>query len=111
MKKLLAAVVLGIMIVTGCAPLSTPALDNAEYAAEHFPGTTIGHLWEGQMIYEKKCNNCHFLKDPEEMTLRQWDRVFDREARRARLDSAEAALVYRYVASMSVDAHNEMVTK
>ncbi|MBS1948093.1 MAG: hypothetical protein JST47_10030 [Bacteroidetes bacterium] len=101
MKKHLA--VASILFLSACASakLIAPGQADADRGAQKFPGYTMNDLNEGKGIYEAHCNKCHKYKAPQTRDEAKWDKVIPVMARKAKLDTAQEALVLKYVVTMS----------
>ena len=81
------------------APKSSlaPVESDVAIANAHWPGTTMDNLNQGYSIYDDKCTDCHRTKKPDSFTVDEWNSVMPKMGRKAKLDTTQYKLVYRYI--------------
>ena len=88
--------------LAGCAgQIPHASLAQTELAARQWPDVTTQSLERGREIYIQKCSGCHLLRIPSRYTSRQWPKVLDTMAARAKLTRAQKHAVFEYVMSVS----------
>jgi len=86
------------LVLAGCAPaLPQPQPADARAAQVAFPGTTEADLERGRTAYVRRCAACHILHRPNELPAARWPAVVVEMTERAKLSSAEAADITRYL--------------
>jgi|GEM_PF-560417 hypothetical protein len=74
-----------------------PQQTDVTFAQAHWQGTTYAQLQQGYSIYSTKCNDCHDMKNIQDYSLTEWPGWMQKMGRKAKLDSTQYNLVYRYV--------------
>ncbi|HKA91116.1 MAG TPA: hypothetical protein VKE22_25815 [Haliangiales bacterium] len=86
-----------------CAGATLPVATeiDATRAAERFPGTTAADLAHGRKLYQGRCGACHRPVQPAKVPSAEWPGHVHEMQQRAHLSDEEAALVERYLVTMS----------
>jgi mono/diheme cytochrome c family protein len=90
-------------LAAGCAravpPPATP--NDATWAANAWPGTTLADLEHGRQLYGARCAGCHLPVEPASIAASAWPGHVAEMTTRAHLGPTEAALVTRYLVALS----------
>lgn len=60
-------------------------------------------LDKGKKVFEKRCNQCHALKEPVNYEQQKWVQILERMAPKAQLDDTQRAEVLAYVQHYAKD--------
>jgi mono/diheme cytochrome c family protein len=96
--------VLGLSgIVAACAGVKLPVATerDATRARDRYPGVTAMELAHGRQLYQGRCGSCHRPLEPTAVPTARWPEHVRKMTPRARLSDDEAALVEKYVVTMS----------
>ncbi len=95
-------VMAGVMIAA-CAATTLPVATetDATRARDRFPGVTAMDLAHGRKLYQGRCGACHRPVQPAAVPPAEWPGRVHEMQQRAHLSEAEAALVERYLVTMS----------
>jgi cytochrome c1 len=52
---------------------------------------------QGKLIYEKKCQRCHGLKDINDYSLQQWDVILPKMSKKSMIGKKKRNKVYSYI--------------
>ena len=74
-----------------------PIESDVAIANAHWQGTTLDNLTQGYSIYSDKCSDCHGTKKPDSYTVDEWNSILPKMGRKAKLDSTQYKLVFRYI--------------
>jgi cytochrome c5 len=100
------AVAIGIALLSACgAGVARPDPNDARWASERWPGTTVADLSRGQDIFVARCSSCHALPPPGKKTPDEWAGVLDEMGAKAKLSATDQDLVLRYLSAASRREH------
>ena len=87
------------MFLTQCAKKSIPAssASPAEEVSEMKKKYNATQIAESKIIFEKHCGECHSLHNPEEFTVKQWDKILPKMSRKSKLTEEQAGLLRAWV--------------
>jgi mono/diheme cytochrome c family protein len=92
--------------LAGCAAaVSRPDPNDARWASERWPGTSVADLSRGQDLFLSRCSSCHALPQPDGKTPDEWASVLGEMGAKAKLSSGDQELVLRYLSAASERAH------
>jgi hypothetical protein len=74
-----------------------PQQTDVTIAQAHWQGVNLPQLQQGYNIYATKCTDCHDMKRIQDYSLTEWPDLMEKMGRKAKLDSTQYNLVYRYV--------------
>jgi len=106
MRKGNARFALGILVATALAAACSAALDHptpqdAQWASNQWPGTTVEDLAHGRALYVDRCSGCHNLHLPAEHSPEEWKGYVAYMVADAKLSAEEQAQIVRYLAAAS----------
>src|SRR5258706_10486527 len=88
----------GLSLLSGCsAGVARPDPNDARWASERWPGTTVADLSRGQDIFVARCSSCHALPRPDGKTPDEWAGVLDEMGAKAKLSAGDHDLVLHYL--------------
>jgi mono/diheme cytochrome c family protein len=91
-----------VAVVLACsAALDHPTPQDAEWAQQEWPGTTVEELAHGRALYVDKCSGCHNLHLPAEHTPEEWKGYVAYMTADAKITPDEAKEIARYLAAVS----------
>ena len=105
MKKTATLLIMGcmVMLLTQCAKKSTPSKSTTSTAATPEDEVaaikknyTPGQITAGKLVFEKSCSSCHELRQPQEFTVKMWDKILPKMCHKAELTTDEAGIVRAY---------------
>ncbi len=100
MKRL--PVLILILFLVACATqLKIPLNSDAERGTTRWAGYDSLKLAAGFSVYKNSCGRCHTLHLPGEFSEEQWNKIIPKMAWKAKLDSTQTDLVYKYVLVMA----------
>lgn len=92
-----------LVVFASCArptmPVASPG--DVERATERWPDVTSAKLEEGRTLYVARCSGCHQPVAPTSIPTHEWAGHITEMRERANLTDDEAALIERYVVTMS----------
>lgn len=93
----------GLAGLAACAGVALPVATDvdATRARDRYPDVTAMDLAHGRQLYQGRCGACHRPVTPSAVPSDEWPRHVRKMTPRARLSDAEAALVERYLVTMS----------
>jgi mono/diheme cytochrome c family protein len=106
MRKREARFALGMLVAAAMAAACSAALDHptpqdAQWASNEWPGTTVEDLAHGRALYVDKCSGCHNLHLPAEHAPGEWKGFVAYMVAEAKLTPEEQAEIVRYLAAAS----------
>ena len=101
-SRILLAVALVAMSVSGCYPKTAPApttitQGSVTWAAQKFPGATESSLAAGRETFLAKCNGCHGYPDLMATSDEAWPAIVERMGSKSDLDAEKTKGVLHYV--------------
>jgi len=97
---------LGVGLLSACAAgVARPDPNDARWASERWPGTTVADLSRGQDIFVARCSSCHALPRPGNKSPDEWAGVLDEMGAKAKLSTTDQDLVLRYLSTASEREH------
>lgn len=101
---------LGILAAASLAAACSAALDHptpqdAQWASNEWPGTTVEDLAHGRALYVDKCSGCHNLHLPAEHTPEEWKAFVAYMVADAKITPEEQAAIVRYLSAASARNH------
>lgn len=80
MKTLILLV--SLFLIVGCYSYQAvaPVQADVDRMAATYPNLDLEELKQGQMLYEKHCNNCHGYKNPAKKDAEGWGKTVPRMA-------------------------------
>ncbi len=93
----------GVAAIAACAARALPRVmpPDVDRAQLTWPGTTAADLDHGRSLYLARCSSCHQPVLPDEVPAIEWPGHVDEMKERSALNDQEAALVTRYLVTMS----------
>jgi hypothetical protein len=88
------------ILAMACATLALPDPDDANWAAQRWPGTQLADLEHGRHLYLNYCDGCHDLVLPNQRTVEQWPDDLRRMQKHVRIPEADASFVERFILSV-----------
>ncbi|HEX2963199.1 MAG TPA: hypothetical protein VHO43_15480 [Ignavibacteriales bacterium] len=92
---------LGLFIASCASSLPEPSVQQVQWASARWPGIGAGELSESRQMYIEKCSGCHSLKVPSDYTEEEWEPVFKKMSRKAKLTDAENEKIWKYISTMA----------
>ncbi|MEO6884487.1 MAG: cytochrome c [Bacteroidia bacterium] len=77
-----------------------PTADDLQRGQIQYSDLTSDDLQQGYHTYTAKCGECHKLKIPNKFTVDQWNDIFPKMAKKAKLSDQEYKETQRYVMIM-----------
>jgi hypothetical protein len=74
------------------APAEGPVTDAGQRL-----GFSSDSIARGHDVYAARCQRCHSLEPPQDRTVKEWEHILPRMARKARIDEAEMGDVRAYI--------------
>jgi hypothetical protein len=90
---------IGVLLLAGCATLPRPTLADATAA-----GVTLAELERGHDATIERCSSCHLTPSPRDHTPAEWPALVDRMATNAHLSGNERDDIVRYL--ITVRSHS-----
>ncbi len=101
----LISLALAAAFALGCAAaLDHPTEQDAEWASNRWPQTTLADLRHGRALYVDKCAGCHNLHRAEEYAPEEWQGYVAYMAADAKLTTDEQVAIVRFLTAASARA-------
>ena len=106
MRRLI-AILLSVSSMAGfaacAAGLPSPTNQDASWAAERWPGTTLAELEAGRTLYVENCAGCHALKAPDAVPPGQWREEISEMRTKRGVDTSDedAELMARFLETLA----------
>jgi hypothetical protein len=101
MRLLVPSFLLTSFVACAATQVPVPTPQQAESAAQRWPGTTSEDLVAGRTLYVDRCSGCHTLPLPDSKSAEAWPKVIDEMADRSKLTKDERTRVLRYLVTVS----------
>ncbi len=101
--------IIGLFLIVACAAKKkSAAAENIPTEAQlkavqvRFPEANMANLQKGHELFYGKCTNCHGPKNISKRSEKEWLKILNRMAPRAKISAEEKDAVYKYVMSMKL---------
>ncbi|MDI1355681.1 MAG: cytochrome c [bacterium] len=108
MKRYL-LVTITLLILVACAAKkkaaaekSLPTEGQLMAVQKKFPDATMANLQKGHELFYGKCTRCHGPKNISKRSEKEWPKILDKMAPRAKLSPEDKDAVYKYVMSVKL---------
>jgi hypothetical protein len=97
----------GLFLLLGACGVVLPPLSpqQAEWAAQKWPGMTFYELNSARTLYVNRCSGCHGLHHPAERSLEKWNLALNKMAPKAKLTADERQWIERYITAAHENAN------
>jgi len=99
------------MFCCGSTLLYMPTMEQIDYAGKKWPGVDSAYLLKGHTIYTTKCGSCHYLYNPSDYSVQQWDSLLPEMRDEAKLTDQEYLCLEKYIITMSADFSTSVKTE
>lgn len=92
MKPILAAI-----LFVGCFACTTRLYVPGEANVNKVETASLTDLQQGHDLFQNKCVKCHKLPKPDKYTNPQWTKILGKMAPKAKLNTDQSDLIYKYI--------------
>jgi len=85
------------MIFLASAACTTQLYVPVEANVNKAETASLAELQKGHDLFQNNCGKCHKLPKPEKLTNPQWATILDKMAPKAKLNTDQSDLIYKYI--------------